>query len=100
MANISSSDKVLDAGCGVGGAAIFITTTVNANVIGITLSKKQVEFAQLQVKKKNLDDRISFEQMDYTNTNYPNENFDTVWACESISSAQIKWILTEKHIAF
>lgn len=90
LASISQSDKVLDAGCGVGGAAIFITTNVDASVIGITLSEKQVEFAQYHAKERKLDDRISFEQMDYTNTTYPNESFDTVWACESISSAQDK----------
>lgn len=90
IANITDSDKVLDAGCGVGGAAIFITTAVNSSVIGISLSEKQVNFAQLQAKERKLDAKISFEQMDYTNTSFKDSSFDVVWACESISSATDK----------
>jgi len=41
-AGIMVDDKVLDAGCGVGGSSIFIATTTGAHVSGITLSEKQV----------------------------------------------------------
>ena len=43
LAHIIESDKVLDAGCGVGGAALFLSTQTNAQVIGISISQRQVE---------------------------------------------------------
>lgn len=96
LVDITSSDKVLDAGCGVGGAAIFITASTNARVMGITLSEKQVELALLQAKERNLDHKISFDQMDYTNTTFEDGSFDVVWACESISSASDKSVFIKE----
>src|SRR5258706_10260787 len=42
---IKRSDKVLDAGCGVGGATIFLAEIARCNVTGISLSERQVEQA-------------------------------------------------------
>lgn len=90
LAHIIESDKVLDAGCGVGGAALFLSTQTNAQVIGISISQRQVEYARLQANKRHLGNRISFQQMDYANTSFNNDSFDVIWACESISSAPNK----------
>lgn len=90
LANISASDKVLDAGSGVGGAAMFLADQVGANVVGITLSQKQFEFASLNAIKKGLNNKVQFHLMDYTQTNFEDESFDVVWACESVSSATNK----------
>ena len=90
LSNISETDKILDAGCGVGGAAIYLARNKNVQVAGITLSKKQFDFATRRAKEKSLDDKVSFHIMDYTHTTFDNESFDVVWACESISSATDK----------
>ena len=50
-AEIKSSDKVLDAGCGVGGSSIFIATNKGCNVTGISLSERQVQQAIDNAKK-------------------------------------------------
>jgi tocopherol O-methyltransferase len=87
---ITETDRVLDAGCGVGGAAIYINACKNAAVTGITLSEKQVDFANRLAKEKRPDGMVSFLLMDYTHTNFKDESFDVVWACESMSSAMDK----------
>ena len=90
LSGISASDKVLDAGCGVGGAAMFLAETKKAEVIGITLSEKQQNYATKVAKEKGLEDKVSFKLMDYANTSFVDESFDVVWACESMTSAPDK----------
>lgn len=89
-ANIQSTDKVLDAGCGVGGAAFFVHENTGAQVTGISLSQQQVDFANTVSKEKGLEDRVNFEVADFTNTNFPSESFDVIWACESVCHASEK----------
>ncbi len=85
--SISNNSKVLDAGCGVGGAAFYIHENTGASVTGITLSEKQIDFANNHLKKKNIKNKVAFLKMDYTNTTFQNESFDVVWACESVCNA-------------
>ncbi|MDW7692465.1 methyltransferase domain-containing protein [Flammeovirgaceae bacterium SG7u.111] len=83
-AGIRKGDNVLDAGCGVGGAAFFIHKEVGAKVTGLSLSKKQLAFAQRTVAHRELDEVLNFQFMDFTQTTFPAESFDVVWACESV----------------
>lgn len=96
LAKIEESDQVLDAGCGVGGAAIFLTKTKNAKVTGISLSQKQIDFATAAAQERGLQDKVDFSLMDYTQTSFPNESFDVIWACESISSAPDKMLFIKE----
>ena len=89
-AEISSADKVLDAGCGVGGAAFYINKMKNAEVTGISLSDRQIKFANEIVVKNNLTDKVSFKIMDFTRTDFNDECFDVIWACESVCQAADK----------
>ncbi len=90
LAAIAKTDKVLDAGCGVGGAAFYINNKTGATVKGISLSKKQIDFAQLKAKELGVNKNIAFHIMDYTQTSFSAESFDVIWACESVSSATNK----------
>jgi len=87
MAEISPADKVLDAGCGVGGAAFYINKMKNAEVTGISLSDRQIKYANEIAVKNNLADKVSFKIMDFTRTDFNDECFDVVWACESVCQA-------------
>ena len=89
-ADVKNNMRVLDAGCGVGGAAIFLATHFEAKVTGITLSERQVKFANTLREKYQLEDKIDFQIQDYTQTNFPDASFDVIWACESVSSAPNK----------
>ncbi len=48
---VADGDKVLDAGCGVGGAAIFLCKNRNVEVTGITLSERQSNQSKLETFK-------------------------------------------------
>jgi tocopherol O-methyltransferase len=90
LGKISASDKVLDAGCGVGGSAIFLAKYFGCEVTGITLSQRQVRTATRFASQNGVSNLASFEQMDYTKTRFPDAHFDVVWAIESMQTATDK----------
>lgn len=89
-AGIAPGDKVLDAGCGVGGSSIWLAKNKYAVVTGITLSQKQASRANAFAKQIGLEKHAVFEVQDYTNTTYDSESFDVVWAIESVCHAANK----------
>jgi cyclopropane fatty-acyl-phospholipid synthase-like methyltransferase len=89
-AAITSKDKVLDAGCGVGGSSIFLASLLGCHVTGITLSQRQVEQADLNAEKRKLKHLAEFKLMDYSATTFSDESFDVVWCCESVCYAEDK----------
>ena len=90
LARISAQDRVLDAGCGVGGSSIFLAATLGCRVTGITLSERQAEQAAAHAKKKGVEGLTGFSVMDYAATSFPDQAFDVVWGCESICYADDK----------
>jgi tocopherol O-methyltransferase len=89
-ATIGPGEKVLDAGCGVGGSSIFLAKETGALVTGITLSEKQVYLAIENAKRNGVSGSTEFCVMNYSATEFPNESFDVVWGCESICYADSK----------
>ena len=89
-AEIKPGEKVLDAGCGVGGAAFFLHEQKQAEVKGISLSQKQITKALKVCAELGFDNHVSFELMDYANTTFKDNSFDVVWACESACHALSK----------
>jgi len=89
-AAIKQSDKVLDAGCGVGGSSIFLASVLGCNVTGISLSERQVEQAEANAKQRGVEHLVSFKVMDFCATDFPDASFDIIWGCESICYAEDK----------
>lgn len=89
-AAIKASDRVLDAGCGIGGSGIFLAKKLGCHVTGISLSEKQVMQAKELAVRKKTEDKTAFEVMNYCATSFPDESFDIVWGCESICYADDK----------
>jgi len=90
MAQIKNHDLVLDAGCGVGGSAIYLAQNHSCRVEGITLSQKQVDFAINKALEYQVGDRTNFSVANYCNTPFAADTFDVVWAIESVCHAPEK----------
>lgn len=93
MLDFAGGDKhirILDAGCGVGGSSFFLATTIRAQVTGITLSERQLSFANKQLDSLNLNHLVDFKLEDYAETSFADATFDLIWAIESLTSAQDK----------
>ncbi len=98
LAGIKKTDKVLDAGCGLGGSSMWLAKTFGCKVVGITLSKKQVGMARKFAKEHKVSHLVEFYQMDFTNTKFHNATFDVIWAIESVCYAEDKLdFLKEAH---
>lgn len=82
--------KVLDAGCGVGGASIYIAEKTKAQVFGISLVPKQIQDAKQNSSKRNMSQLTNFMVMDYTKTTFPDNYFDIVFGIESVCHAYPK----------
>jgi len=89
-AAINTSDKVLDAGCGIGGSSIYLAEKIGCHVTGISLSEKQINEAKRLSIEKKVEKEVEFKIMNYCDTNFPGESFDVVWGCESICYADDK----------
>jgi cyclopropane-fatty-acyl-phospholipid synthase len=57
--------EVLDIGCGWGGMALTLARDFGARVTGITLSREQLTEARARAAAEGLQDRVSFELLDY-----------------------------------
>jgi cyclopropane-fatty-acyl-phospholipid synthase len=57
--------SVLDIGSGWGGLALDLARDCGAKVLGVTLSKEQIELARTRAQKAGLAERCRFEPVDY-----------------------------------
>lgn len=89
-AEIKPEHKVLDAGCGVGGSAIWLAKNIGCDVTGITLSPSQVESCNKNARENDVTEKTSFKVNDFCNTDFDDNAFDIVWAVESVCHAPEK----------
>lgn len=82
--NITSNDRVLDAGCGISGSVLWLAKNKKAEVVGISIRTKQIEKAKTLAKQAKVDHLVSFSVIDCLHTGFPKESFDVVWAIETI----------------
>jgi tocopherol O-methyltransferase len=87
VARIRPGERVLDAGCGLGGSCLWLAEHRSADVVGITPVMHQVTKARTIAASRSLGDRVRFERADYSRTAFPDGSFDVVWALESLCHA-------------
>jgi cyclopropane fatty-acyl-phospholipid synthase-like methyltransferase len=89
-AGLKRGQKVLDAGCGVGGSSVWLAETYATEVLGITISADQVRHATENAARRGVSHLTKFSQQDYTKVDAEDASFDVVWALESVSCALVK----------
>ncbi|MEQ9297833.1 MAG: methyltransferase domain-containing protein [Cyclobacteriaceae bacterium] len=89
-AQIKADDQVLDAGCGMGGSAVFLAKRIGCRINGITLVEDQVAKATAYASRNAVNQLVSFQRQDYTKTDFPDASFDVIWGIESICYAEPK----------
>ena len=87
---ITDGEKVLDAGCGVGGPAIHFAQKKDIEVDGLTISAEQQRTAVGKVKESGLENNIQIIQGDYHHLSdyFEPATFDKVLFLESLGHAE------------
>jgi len=93
--NVSKDDYVLDAGCGIGGNAVWLAQTYGCKVVGISIVPEQIETAKRRAKEAGVENLCEFILMDYMNLQFDDETFTVVMGLESICYADPKRKFTE-----
>jgi cyclopropane-fatty-acyl-phospholipid synthase len=104
--DLKPGQRVLDIGCGWGGMALYLAKVADVKVVGITLSTEQLALAREQAKQRGLDDRVTFELMDYREVQGQFDRIVSVGMFEHVGVAQfesyfrkIKELLTDDGVA-
>ena len=80
---VSSEQRVLDVGSGLGEPAFRLVELTGATVLGVTVAQPQVDEANQRARELGLADRVSFENADGLALPYSDASFDAAWAIES-----------------
>jgi ubiquinone/menaquinone biosynthesis C-methylase UbiE len=89
-AQIKKSDKVLDAGCGVGGTSFFLANNIGCSIKSISLSEAHI-VRGLEYKKQNdPNNLVEFSCQNFCETNFPDNSFDVIIGIESVVHAENK----------
>jgi ubiquinone/menaquinone biosynthesis C-methylase UbiE len=78
--SLSSSDKILDVGCGYGSLLIYLHEKIDFRnrIEGIDVSPVMVELAKKELHKKGLENKIAIKIGRGTDLPYPDKTFDIV----------------------
>ncbi len=71
---LQPGDRLLDIGCGWGGLARYAAAKYGVQVVGVTLSDKQTAYANEQIARAGLADRVVVRLQDYRDLR--DESFD------------------------
>ena len=83
-ARIDDTHHVVDAGCGVGGTAIYLAKTRGCSVTGVNVARRQLEIATEKTAAAGLDDRVRFRHADCSqHLPFADNSIDTVINVES-----------------
>ncbi|MCB0726619.1 MAG: class I SAM-dependent methyltransferase [Ignavibacteriae bacterium] len=76
---IKEGQKILDAGCGIGGPARMLADVFECNVTGVDLTEEFIRTATLLSELVSLNHLTEFIAADATQLPFANETFDVVW---------------------
>jgi geranyl diphosphate 2-C-methyltransferase len=83
LGDISSSDRLLDAGCGRGGTSLMAHQRFGAQVDGVSISEQQVQFANDQARQRGVADKVRFHFRNMLDTGFETGSLRGIWNNES-----------------
>jgi cyclopropane fatty-acyl-phospholipid synthase-like methyltransferase len=89
-ASLAGGQRILDAGCGVGGPALFFAEKLNCNVEAFSISSEQIRIAKENQKERDLVGIVHFKVGDFHELNklYTEKKFERIVFLESLGHAK------------
>jgi len=87
--NASPGQRVLEIGCGWGGFAEVAAREAGLDVVGVTLSPAQLDYARRRMAKAGLNAQVSLELCDYRDLS--GEKFDHIVSIEMFEAVGERW---------
>jgi arsenite methyltransferase len=81
MLNLRPQSRVLDVAAGRGASAMTLATRFGCEVVGIDLSRRNVEAAEREAHARRLSDKVAFQSGDAERLPFADASFDAV-VCE------------------
>jgi cyclopropane-fatty-acyl-phospholipid synthase len=81
--DLQPGQRLLEIGCGWGGFAEYAAKTFGADVVGLTISKEQRDFAQRRIQDAGLNDKVEIRLQDYRDES---ERYDRIASIEMIEA--------------
>ena len=87
---LSPGDKVVEAGCGWGGLALFMAKHYGVQVRAYNISKEQVAYAHCRAEKEGLAGRVEYVLDDYRNISGEYDVFVSVGMLEHVGKGDFR----------
>jgi len=94
--HINKNQLILDAGCGRGIVSTYLSKKYGCKIVGIEIVPFEVESAKKLAKNLDLESKVEYHLMDYSNTTFRDNHFDAIYTMESfVHSLEAKKTLHE-----
>jgi tocopherol O-methyltransferase len=87
LAELDSTKKALDFGCGIGGPTLHMAKVSGASFVGVTNNERVNQKARENAKQAGLAEKVTFvtlEDTGYKNLPFPDNTFDVITFYESV----------------
>ncbi|MEU8983155.1 geranyl diphosphate 2-C-methyltransferase [Streptomyces sp. NPDC048309] len=92
---LSPADRVFDAGCGRGGGSVVAHLRYGCHADGVTISRKQADFAHAQARKRSIDDKVRYHHRNMLDTGLPSGAYAASWNNESTMYVELDLLFAE-----
>jgi geranyl diphosphate 2-C-methyltransferase len=92
---IRPDQRLLDSGSGRGGGSLVANARFGCRVDGISISQKQVDFANEQAAKRGVSDKVQFHLKNMLETGFETGSFDGIWNNESTMYVELGVLFAE-----
>ncbi|MFJ1609991.1 geranyl diphosphate 2-C-methyltransferase [Streptomyces sp. NPDC088253] len=92
---LSPADRVFDAGCGRGGGSVVAHLRYGCHTDGVTISRKQADFANAQARKRAIDDKVRYHHRNMLDTGLPSGAYAASWNNESTMYVELDLLFAE-----
>lgn len=83
LGEVRPDQRIMDAGCGRGGSCFMAHDRFGCQVDGISISRKQVEFATEQAKEREVEGKVAFHLKNMLGTGFETGCMQAIWNNES-----------------